>query len=182
MSATSGHGSPDAAVERDRLTRRRLAAAAARKGRPSVISFTSRWWDGACHVPCLLVRVDGRRLRVVETHGATMVLPGRAGAARTLLAEWRRTPLGPALATATASTARLRPAVSPGVRAQVQVRFEPVNVPQPRRRPAAEVAVRIAQEVDVMACTVARCGGLRVVPPPGTTAETACCPSCGIAA
>lgn len=88
----------DAASDlRDHLTRRRLVAALP-SSHPRVLSFSSRWWDGACHVPCVVALAGGRRVRAVETHGGVLLLPASAGRARRVLHAWRRTPMGTPLA------------------------------------------------------------------------------------
>lgn len=67
---------------RDALTRSRLAGAVSNLAGVEVLEFSSDWWDGQSHSPCLIVR-GGRRhrlLRVVETGGEAVVVPfdGRA--------------------------------------------------------------------------------------------------------
>src|SRR5947209_10298729 len=62
---------------RDALTRSRLVGAVANLVGVEVIEFSSDWWDGQAHGPCLVVR-GGRRhrlLRVVETGGEAVVVP-----------------------------------------------------------------------------------------------------------
>ena len=62
---------------RDALTRSRLAGAVSNLAGVEVVEFSSDWWDGQSHGPCLIVR-GGRRhrlLRVVETGGEAVVVP-----------------------------------------------------------------------------------------------------------
>jgi hypothetical protein len=70
---------------RDALTRSRLAGAVSNLVGVEVIDFSSDWWDGQAHGPCLVIR-GGRRhrlLRVVETGGEAVVVPfGERSAAR----------------------------------------------------------------------------------------------------
>jgi hypothetical protein len=85
-------------VERDALTRARLAAAAAHLPGLQVLAFDPDWWDGQSHVPCLVVR-GGRRmrlLRVVETAGDCVIVPFSRRLAERWLAT-RRQPQRPEL-------------------------------------------------------------------------------------
>ncbi|HET6911461.1 MAG TPA: hypothetical protein VFH54_19210 [Mycobacteriales bacterium] len=62
---------------RDMLTRSRLENAIKHLVGVEVLEFSSDWWDGQVHSPCLVVR-GGRRhrlLRVVETGGEAVVVP-----------------------------------------------------------------------------------------------------------
>jgi len=85
---------------RDALTRSRLVGAVANLVGVEVIEFSSDWWDGQAHGPCLVVR-GGRRhrlLRVVETGGEAVVVPFHERTAARWIAQ-RRTPgtAGPAV-------------------------------------------------------------------------------------
>lgn len=78
---------------RDALTRSRLAGAVANLAGVEVVEFSTDWWDGQSHGPCLIVR-GGRRhrlLRVVETGGEAVVVPFDDRRAARWIAE-RRTP------------------------------------------------------------------------------------------
>lgn len=78
---------------RDALTRSRLAGAVANLAGVEVVDFSSDWWDGQAHGPCLVVR-GGRRhrlLRVVETGGEAVVVPFDERTAARWIAQ-RRTP------------------------------------------------------------------------------------------
>src|SRR5947209_18771371 len=78
---------------RDALTRSRLAGAVANLAGVEVVEFSSDWWDGQAHGPCLIVR-GGRRhrlLRVVETGGEAVVVPFDERTAARWIAQ-RRTP------------------------------------------------------------------------------------------
>lgn len=78
---------------RDALTRSRLAGAVAHLAGIEVLEFSSDWWDGQAHAPCLVVR-GGRRhrlLRVVESAGEAVVVPFGKRSAQRWLAQ-RRTP------------------------------------------------------------------------------------------
>jgi hypothetical protein len=196
----------DAATDvRDRLTRRRLVAALPSSS-PRVLSFTSHWWDGACHVPSLVARVGGRRLRAVETHRGVILLPASASRARRALQSWRHTPMGgplapswarlttspgvhgtalpgapgPAAAAGVAAAGPPELTIVPGPPPGIRLQWQPVRLPA--QRPAPEM-VHISQDVVVASCPVARCGGLRVLPAPGQAAAAAAsCPCCGLAA
>ena len=76
---------------RDALTRSRLAGAVANLAGVEVVDFSSDWWDGQSHAPCLVVR-GGRRhrlLRVVETGGEAYVVPFDARTAARWIADHR---------------------------------------------------------------------------------------------
>lgn len=96
----------DPAALRDALTAQRLVGAVAHLPHLQVVGLQHDWWDGSTHVTCLLVRGGrrGRRLRVVETDGAAVVLPWT----RRLAARWlagrrpRRCELVPRVAAASA--------------------------------------------------------------------------------
>jgi len=78
---------------RDALTRSRLAGAVSNLAGVEVLEFSSDWWDGQSHGPCLIVR-GGRRhrlLRVVETGGEAVVVPFDGRTAGRWIAQ-RRTP------------------------------------------------------------------------------------------
>jgi hypothetical protein len=77
---------------RDALTRSRLAGAVAHLAGVEVLEFSSDWWDGQAHAPCLVVR-GGRRhrlLRVVETAGEAVVVPFDKRSAQRWLARRRQ--------------------------------------------------------------------------------------------
>jgi hypothetical protein len=83
---------------RDSLTRSRLAGAVANLAGVEVVEFSSDWWDGQAHAPCLVVR-GGRRhrlLRVVETGGEAVVVPFDERTAARWIAQ-RRAPRAPVL-------------------------------------------------------------------------------------
>jgi hypothetical protein len=82
----------DGARVRDELTRDRLEVAVGHLPRLQVLGFDADWWDGQSHVPCLVVRGGrrGRRLRVVETSGACVVVPFARRTAERWLAARRR--------------------------------------------------------------------------------------------
>jgi hypothetical protein len=76
---------------RDALTRSRLAGAVSHLAGIEVLEFSSDWWDGQSHAPCLVVR-GGRRhrlLRVVETAGEAVVVPFDKRSAQRWLAQLR---------------------------------------------------------------------------------------------
>jgi hypothetical protein len=77
---------------RDGLTRERLAEAVEHLPRLEILGFSTDWWDGQTHVPCLVVRGGrrGRRLRVVETTGECVVVPFTRRTAERWLAARRR--------------------------------------------------------------------------------------------
>lgn len=77
---------------RDALTRSRLAGAVSHLAGVEVLEFSSDWWDGQAHAPCLVVR-GGRRhrlLRVVESAGEAVVVPFGKRSAQRWLADRRR--------------------------------------------------------------------------------------------
>lgn len=77
---------------RDALTRTRLAGAVAHLAGVEVLEFSSDWWDGQAHAPCLVVR-GGRRhrlLRVVESAGEALVVPFDKRSAQRWIADRRR--------------------------------------------------------------------------------------------
>ena len=68
-----------------------MAGAVAHLAGIEVLAFSSDWWDGQAHAPCLVVR-GGRRhrlLRVVETSGEAVVLPFDRRSAQRWLAQRR---------------------------------------------------------------------------------------------
>jgi hypothetical protein len=74
---------------RDRLTREWLRYAI--DGEPAdVVGYDPRWWDGQSYDPCLIVRSDGHKLRVVDTGGSAVVVPFSRRQAARLLAERRK--------------------------------------------------------------------------------------------
>lgn len=77
---------------RDALTRRRLVGAVKHLAGVEVVEFSSDWWDGQAHTPCLIVR-GGRRhrlLRVVEDGGQPVVVPYDRKRAKRRLASRRQ--------------------------------------------------------------------------------------------
>lgn len=77
---------------RDALTRTRLTGAVSHLAGVEVLEFSSDWWDGQAHAPCLVVR-GGRRhrlLRVVETGGEAVVVPFDKRSAQRWLAQRRQ--------------------------------------------------------------------------------------------
>jgi hypothetical protein len=79
---------------RDLLTRSRLEDAVKHLVGIEVLEFSSDWWDGQAHSPCLVVR-GGRRhrlLRVVETGGEAVVVPFDRHRAGRWLADRRKPP------------------------------------------------------------------------------------------
>src|SRR5579884_1667209 len=74
---------------RDQLTRDWLTAAVGSSA-AEVVSYDATWWDGAAYDRCVVVDVDGRRVRVVEAAGEPVVLPMSRRAAGRVLAERRR--------------------------------------------------------------------------------------------
>jgi hypothetical protein len=77
---------------RDALTRSRLAGAVSHLAGVELLEFSSDWWDGQSHAPCLVVR-GGRRhrlLRVVETAGEAVVVPFDKRSAQRWLAQRRQ--------------------------------------------------------------------------------------------
>lgn len=83
---------------RDEMTRGRLLATVEHLPGLVVESFERAWWDGQVHVPCIVVRAGRhmRRMRVVETDGACVVVPFSRRLAHRLLAA-RRQPRRPEL-------------------------------------------------------------------------------------
>lgn len=85
---------PEVTAERlrDELTRDRLAAAVSHLPGLQMLEFSSDWWDGQTHVPCLVVRGGrrSRRLRVVETTGVCVIVPFARRTAQRWLAARRR--------------------------------------------------------------------------------------------
>jgi len=79
---------------RDLLTRAHLENAVKHLVGVEVVEFSSDWWDGEAHSPCLVVR-GGRRhrlQRVVETSGEAVVVPFERRVAGKWLAHRRRSP------------------------------------------------------------------------------------------
>jgi hypothetical protein len=77
---------------RDELTRRQLLAAVDHLPGLAVESFDRAWWDGQVRVASLVVRGGRRmrRMRVVETEGACVVVPFSRRLAHRWLAARRR--------------------------------------------------------------------------------------------
>jgi hypothetical protein len=78
---------------RDALTRSKLAGAVSNLVGVEVLEFSSDWWDGQTHGPCLVIR-GGRRhrlLRVVENAGEAVVVPFDKRTAQRWIADRRHT-------------------------------------------------------------------------------------------
>lgn len=133
--ASTGDPARDAYVAgcslRDRLTRDWLAAATG-SGDADIVEYDAAWWDGAAFERCLVIDVDGRRLRVVETEGEVVVLPMSRRKAGRLLAERRRP----------------RPAELT------------VSQPRPPSLDTLQLVVVTAPDDDVRRCSGASCGAL----------------------
>ena len=91
--ASTGDPARDAYIAgcslRDRLTRQWLATAVG-TSESDILEYDEAWWDGASFDPCVIVDVDGRRVRVVETEGEVVVLPMSRRKAGRVLADRRR--------------------------------------------------------------------------------------------
>lgn len=91
--ASTGDSNRDALAAgcslRDRLTREWLASAVG-SSETDIVAYDAAWWDGAAHDRCVVIDLDGERVRVVEAEGEAVVLPVSRRAAGRLLAQRRR--------------------------------------------------------------------------------------------
>lgn len=74
---------------RDQLTREWLASAVGSNA-SDIVEYDEAWWDGAAFDRCVVIDLDGRRVRVVETEGEVVVLPMSRRKAGKVLADRRR--------------------------------------------------------------------------------------------
>lgn len=119
---------------RDRLTQEWLASSVG-IAEADVVEYDAAWWDGTAYDRCVVVDVDGRRMRIVEEAGEAVVVPMSRRAAARLLAERR------------------------------QVRASELTVPAPRppSLEALQLVVLDADDSDVVRCSRPDCGALRPI-------------------
>lgn len=167
---------------RDRLTVDHLLAfARSLDSGAQPISYQRDWWDGSAAVGCLLVDIDGRRHRVVDTGAGTPVLlpAWRVRARRTLTASRRASseplpagsshPSDHVALTAQAPQPRLEsPGLADGTEAETVLGLTP---------PSSTSRRTVVQSGDYVVCRYADCGGLQPLDD-GPTGGTGC-PSCG---
>lgn len=187
----------DPAELRDQLTVTELASSCALQE----ATFDPLWWDGAAHVPALVGRLDGRRVRVVDCAGATVVLPVASWRARRALARLRQPDTTETLAPPRPAVARLlnRPVDSIGRSVPLRPSVEVLGgnaaaaaqaAPRIGAAPAGRSAarhptgpprvVRVEQHGDVLRCRHGGCGALLPLPAPGAPDDVDDrCPACG---
>lgn len=145
-------------VLRDHVTAQYLRAAAGEDVPDLHVGYSPRWWDGAAWSPCLDLEWRGTRWRVVSDDDELVSLPWRAGQARRLLRRRRR-------------EAVLRRA--PGRRPPDEQR------PAGTAPPGAGPLVVVEQAGDWRMCAHPACGGLILLPAPGSAQlPEGACPRC----
>lgn len=154
LRAARSQDSVELTVLRDHVTAEYLRVAAGDDVPDLQVGYSPRWWDGAAWSPCLDLQWRGTRWRVVSDDEELVSLPWRAGQARRLLRRRRR-------------EAALRR--GPGERAADQQR-PPVG---------AGAVVVVEQSGDWRLCSQPACGGLIVLPAPGSVRPPdEVCPRC----
>jgi hypothetical protein len=186
MTCRAGHDdgvSGDLAELRDRLTRQHLAATGEAPEATEVRGFDRQWWDGAAHVPAVIVRLAGSgRCRLVETGGHVVAVPARGWRARRAIRQMRRrAEVDPQLLDL--ARHELDPAHDGRPRVSVvrQRSDLPMGQPTTPRRTTMLPGrvVHIEQGADVVRCGSATCAALVPIPPPGRLIAGTACPRCG---
>ena len=152
-----------------------------------IVAFRRDWWDGAAHVPCLVVDVpvgpNGGRCRLVEICGHVVALPASTWRARRAIRRLRR----PAV-TDPGLLASARNELDPRLDGRPRLTLvgppadQPVGVPTlpVQRRSEAVPVIRIEQRADGVRCTQYDCAALVPIAPPGEfIAGAGGCPRCG---
>lgn len=189
-------GAPSPAHLRDTSTLEAYAVAAG-EGVPDleVVGLVRDWWDGASFRPRLELRWRRLRWWVVEDDHELVALPARTRRARRLLAA-RRAPAAlpaapvadlPAVdllahADARAVQARRRQEharlAQPTADGQLVLAFDD-DAPAPLAAQPSAARVPVVQDGDWATCSYADCGGLLLLPAPGSPAPAPDrCPRC----